>query len=128
MEKSPFGGPTSITFTTNSITLEPSQITGSVAGIDSSSSSFTLSTLPFFFLPPPSGSSGGFPPFVPVNITVQTTTATTYSNLTPESFSGLAVNDVVSVAEWVFSTPSGATAITQAAETVIGRPGPVPLF
>ena len=123
-----FGGPTSIVFTTNSIMLEPSQITGSVAAINSSALSFTLSTFPFFFIPPANGAPGGLPPLVPVNITVQTISATTYSNLTPDSISGLAVNDVVSVGGWVFSTPSGATAITQAAETVVGRPGPTAFF
>jgi hypothetical protein len=40
----------------------------------------------------------------------------------------LAMNDIVSVQGWVFSTPSGATNITLAAETVDDRPGPIPLF
>jgi hypothetical protein len=65
---------------------------------------------------------------VPVNITVQTTPATTFTNITPDNISGLYVNDVVSVGGWVFSTPSGVTKITQAAEKVFGRPGPIPLF
>jgi hypothetical protein len=38
------------------------------------------------------------------------------------------VNDVVSVGGWVFSTPSGATTLTQVAGKVVGRPGPDPFF
>jgi hypothetical protein len=123
----PFGGPLSLGFTTNNVTLEPSQITGSVAAIGSSASSFTLSALPFFFIPPPL-TPGGMPVLAPFNLTVDTTSATTFTNLTPDSFLGLAVNDVVSVGGWVFSTPSGATTLTQVAGKVVGRPGPDPFF
>jgi hypothetical protein len=35
---------------------------------------------------------------------------------------------VVSVGGWIFSTPSGVATITQAADTVVGRPGPDSLF
>jgi hypothetical protein len=116
-----------LTFTTNSITLEPSQITGSVAAVNTGQLSFTLSSLPNFFVPP-AATAGSLPILVPINITVQTTAATTFTNFNPESIMGLAVNDVVSVGGWVFSTPSGATAITLAAESVVDRPGPTPLF
>jgi hypothetical protein len=123
----PFLGPAAIAITTNGITLEPSQVTGSVAAINAGASNFTLSTLPVCFVPP-AAAPGMLPAFVPVNITVQTTSATTFTNFTPDSISGLAVNDVVSVGGWIFSTPSGITAITQAADTVVDRPGPLPLF
>ena len=123
----PFLLPAAISLTTNSITLEPSQITGSVAAINSSASSFTLSTFPFWFVPPAT-TPGVLPILEPYNLTVQTTSATTFSNLTPDTIAGLSVNDVVSVGGWVFSTPSGVTAITQAADTVVGRPGPTALF
>ena len=123
----PFLGPAAITLTTNSIMLEPSQVTGSVAAINASAMSFTLSTLPVCFVPP-AATPDGLPALVPVNITVQTTSATTFTNFTLDSISGLSVNDVVSVGGWIFSTPSGTTAITQAADTVVGRPGPAPLF
>jgi hypothetical protein len=124
----PWAGPAATTFTTSSITLEPSQITGSVAAVPPTGQlSFTLSTLPVFFVP--SMATASTPPtWGPVNITVQTTAATTFTNFTTDSISGLAVNDVVSVGGWVFSTPSGATTITQAAETVVDRPGVIPLF
>jgi hypothetical protein len=123
----PFLDPAAISLDTNSITLEPSQVTGSVAAVDASALSFTLSTLPVSFVPP-AATPGGLPTLVPVNITVQTTSATTFTNFTPDSISGLSVNDVVSVGGWIFSTPSGVTAVTQAADAVVGRPGPVPLF
>jgi hypothetical protein len=123
----PFLGPAAIALTTNSITLEPSQITGSVAAIDASASSFTLSTFPFGFVPP-AVTPGTLPILVPFNLTVQTTSATTFTDLSPDTIAGLSVNDVVSVGGWIFSTPSGVTTITQAADTVVGRPGPVPLF
>jgi hypothetical protein len=38
------------------------------------------------------------------------------------------VNNVVSVHGWVFSTPSGATTTTVAADTVVLRTGATPLF
>ena len=117
----PWSGFGPATFTTNSITLEPSQITGTVAATPASGqTSFTLSIMPNFFVPP-SATAGTPPIWAPVEITVQTTSATTFTNFTTDSLSGLAVNDVVSVGGWIFSTPSGATAITQAAQTVVYR-------
>ncbi len=124
---SPWMGPGPITFTTNSITLGQSQITGSVAAVNASALSFTLSTLPAFFIPPAPNATS-MPSWVPVNITVQTTAATTFTNFTTDNISGLAVNNVVSVGGWVFSTPSGATAVTVAGSQVMLRPGPTPLF
>jgi hypothetical protein len=125
----PWTGPAPITFTTNSVTLEPSQITGTVAALPTpqGSLSFTLATKPVFFVPP-SATPGATPAWAPVIITVETTSATTFTNFTTDSLSGLALNDIVSVGGRIFSTPSGATAITQAAETVVDRPGVVPLF
>jgi hypothetical protein len=118
-------GPGSASFTTNSITLEPSQITGTVAGVSASSLSFTLATMAAFFVPP-SATNGSAPPWAPVIITVQTYGGTTFTNFS--SLSGLAVNDLVSVDGWVFSTPTGATTTTVAADQVVLRPGPTPLF
>jgi hypothetical protein len=120
-------GPAAISFTASSITLEPSQITGTVASQPNTSLSFTLATMPALFVPP-SATPGGAPPWAPVIITVQTTTTTTFTNLTPDSLSGLSVNDVVSVKGWVFSTPSANPNVTVLAEAVVGRPGPMPLF
>jgi hypothetical protein len=114
-------GPAAITFTTNSITLEPSQITGTVAAIDTGSLSFSLATRPASFVAP-ARTPGGPPTLEPVVITVQTTSATTFKNFTPNDISGLAVNGVVSVHGWLFSTPSGGTATTVAADGVLLRP------
>jgi hypothetical protein len=120
-------GPAGISFTTNSITLEPSQITGTVAATAPSSLSFTLSTFPAIFVPP-SATPGTPPSLTPVEITVQTTSATTFTNFTTNSILGLAVNNVVSVNGWVFSTPSGPTATTVVADSVLLRAGVSPLF
>lgn len=132
----PWSGPGPATFTTNSITLEPSQITGSVGTVDVSAMSFTFGTFPNFFVPPSSSTASG-PPWSPFNITVLTTSATAFTNLTPDTISGLAANDVVSVQGWLFLSPTQPTctagpwcppATMVAAEAVEGRPGPTPLF
>jgi len=104
-------------FTTNGITLEPSPITGTVTSINAGGLSFVLSADTNFFAPLSAGNPG---------ITVQTAAATSFINLA--NIQGLAVNDMVSVAGWVFSTPNAQTPITQVGETVIYRPGPTPLF
>jgi hypothetical protein len=56
------------------------------------------------------------------------TPATTYLNFSPDSISGLAVNDVVTIKGWVFSTPGGTTNVAVVAKDVLNRPGPTPLF
>ena len=118
-------GPPNIFFTASGISLEPSQISGTVAGVNASALSFTMATYPFFFMPP-AATAGGAPNFgAPLIITIQTTSATTFTNVT--GISGLSINDYVSVGGWVFSTPSGATKITIAAEAVVER-GVTPLF
>jgi hypothetical protein len=134
----PIAGPAATAFTTNSITLEPSQITGSVNSafpINVSASSFVLSTYPNYFVPP-SATAGTPPTPMPVNLTVQTTSATTFTNLNPDSISGLAAGDVVSVEGWLF--PYGAIPLVClgadgcapvgeiAAEAVVDRPAPSP--
>jgi len=119
-------GPATASFTTDSITLEPSQIIGTVSAVNANSLSFTLVAFPFLFVPP-STNSGGPPSVGPVNITVQTAAATTFTNFT--SLSGLASANVVSVDGWVFSTPTGATPITLAADQVILQTGyAVPVY
>jgi hypothetical protein len=133
----PWGGPAATTFTTNSITLEPSQITGLVTGINASALSFGLNTIPNFFVPL-SALAPSTPTLSPLNIVVQTTSETTFSNLTPNNISGLAVNDMVSVGGWLFLVqdynnvcmPGVGCGVYPAiaAETVVGRPGAIPLF
>jgi len=112
----PFGH-AGLAFATDSIELLPSQITGTVAAIDLSSLNFTLSTFPGLFLPR-AANAGGPPNWAPVEITIQTTAATTFTNFTSDTLSGLAKDDMVSVGGWVFSTPSGATSTTVAADAV----------
>jgi hypothetical protein len=124
---SPWMGPGPITFTTNSITLGPSQITGTVAATDASALSFTLSTFPNFFMPPAPNATS-MPSWAPVNVTIQTTSGTTFSNFTTNTIGGVAINNVVSVGGWVFSTPNSSPTVTIAASQVMLRPGPTPLF
>jgi hypothetical protein len=120
-------GPTTPMLTTNSVALEPTQITGTVEAIYQSNSTFTLQTFPNFFLPP--GPTAVAPTFKAVSITVQATGQTTYQNLSPENFLGIPELGVVSVEGWLFSTPIGSSpATTIAASGVVGRPGPIPLF
>lgn len=91
-----WGPPPALSFTASGLQLEPSQITGSISSIGSSS--FVLSSFPAIFLGPWSASA------VPNTrqLTVETTSQTAYQGFTTDSFSGLADNDVVSVSGWVF--------------------------
>lgn len=107
--------PPSVSFTTGSVELEPSQITGTITATNSTASSFTITTFPNFF---PFWFNSNW---MPTQITVDTTSQTNYQGLNPDSFSGLTENNIVSVSGWLFSTPSGATPSTQVAETIIGR-------
>lgn len=111
--------PASVSFTANSVELEPSQITGLINTINSSESSFTITTFPNFFA---FRYSPNFPSWMPSQITVQTSSQTTFQGLTTDSFSGLTTNSLVSVRGWLFSTPSGVTPSTLMGETVLGRP------
>jgi hypothetical protein len=121
-------GPGSASFTTNSVSLESSQITGTVASQPNTTLlSFTLATMPAFFVPP-SATTGGTPSWAPVIITVLTNGATAFNNFSTDSISGLAINDLVSVDGWVFSTPSAATTTTVVADQVLLRPGITPLY
>jgi hypothetical protein len=63
-----------------------------------------------------------------VQTPVETTSQTTYEGFTPDSFSGLANNDLVSVSGWLFETDNGmlAPAVTQPvvlAQNVRQHPG-----
>jgi hypothetical protein len=107
--------PPAVSFTTDSVELEPSQITGMITATNSSASSFTIQTFPNFFV------SWFNSNWTPTQVTVDTTSQTSYEGLNPDSFSGLNVNSVVSVYGWLFSTPSGATPSTQVAKVVRGR-------
>ncbi len=95
-----WGPPSSITFTTNNIQLEPSQMSGTVTAIDSSASSFTLASFP-------SIAFGPWAPEAVQGITVDTTAQTTYQGFSTDSFDGLADQDAVSVNGWLFETDNG---------------------
>ncbi|MGO8719571.1 MAG: DUF5666 domain-containing protein [Acidobacteriaceae bacterium] len=111
-----WGPPRSLSFTTNSVELEPSQITGIVSAIDSGTSSFTLSSYAsLFFAPWPFAVSNQ------TQVNVLTTAQTTYQGFSSDNFSGLAVKNAVSVSGWLFPPQSGATSPTLAAETVVLR-------
>jgi Domain of unknown function (DUF4382) len=112
-----WGPPPSVSFTTDSVVLEPSQITGNITTVDSSTSSFTLSIQPSMFF---GHSSSGTSTSSTIN--VDATSQTNYFNLNPDSFSGLAPNSMVSVQGWLFPPASGASSPTMAAENVVGRP------
>lgn len=136
----PIGSPAPITFTASSITLEPSQITGTVNGafpINASGLNFVMGTYPNYFVSP-SASPGASPVAATINLTAQATLATTFENLNPDSMAGLAAGSVVSVKGWLFPYAvvpqycigsAGCAPIGEiAVETVVGRPGPTPLF
>jgi hypothetical protein len=93
-----WGLPT-LTFTANSIALEPSQITGQITSVDASTSSFQISPMVNFFMSHLGNSPGSWNP---VALSVYATAQTTYEGLSQDSFSGLAVNNFVSVQGWLF--------------------------
>jgi hypothetical protein len=110
-----WGPPPSISFTTSAVELEPSQMTGAVTTIDSGTTSFTLGVGSPFFAPWPLPSAVS-------SYDVMTTGQTSYTGFNPDSFDGLATNDLVSVNGWLFPTlPNGGTP-TIAAQSVILRP------
>jgi Domain of unknown function (DUF4382)/Domain of unknown function (DUF5666) len=112
--------PPSVSFTTNSVELEPSQVSGTITAIDSSASTFTIATFPNFFAPWSNWNSSN-PNWTPTQVTVDTTAQTTFQDLSPDSSAGLSTKTVVSVRGWIFATPGAATPSTQAAETVVDR-------
>ena len=91
-----WGPPSTVSFSSNSIALEPTQVSGMITALDSTNQSFTLS----FNLP-------GFIPFpnLPKSLSfdVMTTSQTTYQGFTPESFDGLSTQQFASVNGWLFA-------------------------
>jgi hypothetical protein len=100
-----WGPPPAVSFTTNDVELEPGQFTGSISAL--ASPDFTLQYLVW----PPclvSGGSGACPDWVALfSMPVQTTSQTAYMGFETDSFSGLAVNDLVSVNGWLFEADNG---------------------
>ncbi len=112
-----WGPPQSASFSTDSVQLEPSQMSGSITALDSSSSSFTLGgNGGQFFFPWPMMSPNA------VSYNVLTTTQTTYQGLTTDSFDGLSTGNVVSVNGWLFPPASSGGPATLAAQTVVLHP------
>jgi hypothetical protein len=93
-----WGMPT-LTFAANNIALEPGQITGKITSVDTSTSSFQVSPMVNYFMPHLGISPGSSSP---VTLSAYATSQTTYEGLSQDSFSGLAMNDIVSVKGWLF--------------------------
>jgi hypothetical protein len=95
-----WGSPAFCNFSTSSVQLEPSQMSGIISVIDASNSSFTLgSFLPIAF--------GPWAPAAVQGTEVDTTSETTYEGFATDDFSALAVNDLVSVNGWLFENDNG---------------------
>lgn len=104
--------PSSSTFTATSVELEPSQMSGTVSAL--ASPDFTLNSIAGFFCWSRSST--------PSQVNVTTTTQTEFDNFTTDSFSGLAVNDMVSVDGWLFApSASGTTTTTTNPPTVVAK-------
>jgi hypothetical protein len=115
---SAWGPPTSISVTASAVELEPSQVTGAITAIDSSTTSFTLGVGSGpFFAPWPLPNATGF------SFNVLTTGQTAYTGFNPDNFSGLATNDFVSVNGWLFP-PATTGPPTIVAQSVLLRPSP----
>jgi hypothetical protein len=106
----------SVVFTASAVALEPSQMTGMITAVDSTATSFTLGV-------------GGGPFFAPwpmptavSSFNVDTTSQTTFTGFSPDSFSGLAKGEFVSVNGWLFAPSTGGGSPTIAAQSVVMRP------
>jgi hypothetical protein len=106
-----WGLPCGLSFTASSVQLEPSQITGSVSAIASSSSSFTLNSI---YAPSPLN-----PLLAPIQYNVLSTSQTGYQGFSTDSFSGLAANDLVSVNGWLFPVSGAGSKETVVAQAVV---------
>jgi Domain of unknown function (DUF4382)/Domain of unknown function (DUF5666) len=114
-----WGPPPSVSFTASALELEPSQLTGTITATDSGTTSFTLGAAGgTFFAPWPMVSPNA------VSFNVLTTGQTTFTGFNPDSFSGLATNDFVSVNGWLFP-PATTGPPTIVAQSVLMRPSPV---
>ncbi len=96
-----WGPPHKISFSADTVQLEPGQITGVVGTIDSTTTSFALNNFPGFFFSPMATATP--------KATVDTTAQTTFDNFTTDDFTGLATGELVSVNGWLFPAPSSTT-------------------
>jgi hypothetical protein len=97
-----WGPPPSLSFTTNTVQLEPGQVTGTITSLSSPAFALQIPTYPNCFAVCPAWIA-----LIPVE--TETTSQTTYQGFNTDSFSGLAVNDTVSVNGWLFEADNGLT-------------------
>lgn len=117
---STWSAPPTVTFQADGVTLEPSNLTATIASLDSGSQTLTLSGMAGpIFVPWPivSPSTGSF--------SVLTTSNTTYQGASPDTFGGLANGDTVSVSGWLFPHDASSTSPRLAAQSVVLRPAGV---
>jgi hypothetical protein len=107
-----WGPPQTLSFYTDRVELEPSQLTGTVAAIDSGSQSFTLGGTGTIVFPWPPA-SGNAPSF-----NVLTASQTIWQGFTPGNFGGLADSDLVSVSGWIFPSAVSGNPPTLAAQSI----------
>ena len=100
-------------FSTDQVILVPSQITALVFTINLGAASFTINGLPPFF-------TNAVPNPI-TQITEQTSSQTTFENLTTSDLTSLAAGNQVSVEGWLFNTPSAVAPATMVVFKVRGR-------
>lgn len=108
--QNPWSPPVELSFTASSAALEPSQITGTVSDIGSST--FTLN---WIYAPVPV-----LPLEVLLQFNVQTTSQTAYQGFNPDSFSGIEEGDAVSVNGWLFRA-SGSGSVPYVPDNVVAQ-------
>lgn len=115
-----WSAPATVSFQTDSVTLEPSNLTATISATDSGSQSLTLSgSSGPVYLPWPSASPSA------ASFRILTTSQTTYRGANPDSFGGFANNDLVSVSGWLFPASVNGTYPSLAAQSVVLRPNGV---
>jgi hypothetical protein len=124
--KDGWGPARSLSFTTNSVMLEPSQATGTVTSLGTTSAGADEFDLGLNFT-----NWSGFAAWPMTTTTtsstatfhVQTTADTSFRGFTPNDYTGIAVNDTVSVRGWMFAPTTTGDAPMIVAKTVVMRPG-----
>ncbi len=106
-----WGPPRTVSFTTESVELEPSQVTGMITALNSPDFTLGFNQGPWF-APWPMATANAF------TFDVITGTGTTYQGFNPESFDGLATQDFVSVNGWLFPPASSGGSPQIAAQQV----------
>lgn len=99
-----WGPPPQLSLTASNVQLEPGQFTGTISSIGSPSFTLNIPSWPQCVSATPSPGSIACPDFVGLlQRNVETTSQTAYQGFTPDDFSGLADNDLVSVSGWLFA-------------------------